>query len=74
MPEDPAAHSQALEDCAPGVTPGAQSSTAWEWAAGSSGTATFPASYLPAAGTYALWYLYDNGYSVLAGPVDITIQ
>ena len=56
-----------------GVTPGSQSSTAWEWAAGSSGTATFPASYLPAGGTYALWYLYNNGYSVLAGPVDVTI-
>ena len=57
-----------------GVTPGSQSSTAWEWAAGSSGTATFPASYLPAAGTYALWYLYNNGYSVLAGPVDVTMS
>ena len=57
-----------------GVTPGSQGSTAWEWAAGASGTATFPASSLPAAGTYALWYLYDNGYSVLAGPTDITIQ
>ena len=57
-----------------GVIPGSQGSSAWEWAAGASGTATFPASSLPAAGTYALWYLYDNGYSVLAGPVDITIQ
>jgi hypothetical protein len=56
-----------------GVTPGSQSSTAWEWAPGTSGTATFPASSLPAAGTYALWYLYDNGYTSLAGPVDITI-
>ena len=57
-----------------GVTPGSQGSSAWEWAAGTSGTATFPASSLPAAGTYALWYLYDNGYSVLAGPTDVTIQ
>ncbi|MBR7832102.1 hypothetical protein KDL01_02460 [Actinospica durhamensis] len=57
-----------------GVTPGSQSSSAWEWAAGTGGTATFPASSLPAAGTYALWYLYDDGYSVLAGPTDITIQ
>jgi hypothetical protein len=57
-----------------GVTPGSQASSAWEWAAGSSGTAIFPASSLPAAGTYALWYLYNNGYSALAGPVDITIQ
>jgi len=56
-----------------GVTPGSQSSTTWQWAPGTSGTATFPASSLPAAGTYALWYLYDNGYTSLAGPVDITI-
>jgi len=57
-----------------GVVPGSQSSSAWEWAAGTSGTATFPAGSLPAAGTYALWYLYDNGYTALAGPTDITIQ
>jgi hypothetical protein len=57
-----------------GVAPGAQGSSAWEWAAGGSGTATFPASALPAAGTYALWYLYDDGYNVLAGPGDVTIQ
>ena len=57
-----------------GVTPGSTGSSAWEWAAGTSGTATFPASSLPAAGTYALWYLYDDGYSALAGPVDVTIQ
>jgi Phosphoesterase family len=57
-----------------GVTPGAQSSSAWEWAAGSGGTATFPAASLPAAGTYALWYLYDDGYNVLGGPVDVTIE
>jgi hypothetical protein len=57
-----------------GVVPGSQSASAWEWAAGTSGTAAFPASSLPAAGTYALWYLYDNGYNVLAGPTDITIQ
>jgi hypothetical protein len=57
-----------------GVVPGGQGSSAWEWASGSSGTATFPASYLPAAGSYALWYLYDNGYNVLAGPVDVIIR
>jgi hypothetical protein len=57
-----------------GVVPGSQTSRAWEWAAGGSGTATFAAGSLPAAGTYALWYLYDNGYSVLAGPVDVTIR
>ena len=37
-----------------GVTPGSQASTTWQWAAGTSGTAVFPASSLPAAGTYAL--------------------
>lgn len=51
----------------------ASGSSAWEWAPGAGGTATFPSSALPAAGTYDLWYLYDNGYSQLAGPVQITI-
>ena len=57
-----------------GVTPGSQSSLTWQYATGSSGSVSFAASSLPAAGTYALWYLSNNGYSVLAGPVDVTIQ
>ena len=56
-----------------GVTPGSQASTAWEYATGTSGSVTIPAASLPAAGTYALWYLYNNGYTALAGPVDVTI-
>lgn len=57
-----------------GVTPGSQASIIWKYAAGSSGSVSFAASSLPAAGTYALWYLYNDGYSALAGPVDIVIQ
>lgn len=57
-----------------GVAPGSQSSITWQYATSGSGSVTFAASSLPAAGTYALWYLYNNGYSVLAGPVDVVIQ
>ena len=57
-----------------GVTPGSQASITWQYATGTSGSVSFAASSLPAAGTYALWYLYDNGYTALAGPVDVVIQ
>jgi hypothetical protein len=57
-----------------GVYPGQQSSLAWEYAPGTSGSAQFPASSLPSPGTYALWYCYNDGYQVLAAPVDITIK
>lgn len=57
-----------------GVTPGSQASITWLYTPGTSGSVSFAATSLPAPGTYALWYLYNNGYSVLAGPVDVTIQ
>jgi cytoskeletal protein RodZ len=57
-----------------GVKPGSQASLTWHYAPGTSGDVQFSASSLPAAGTYDLYYLYDNGYSILAGPVPITIQ
>lgn len=55
-----------------GVTPGSQNSISWSYAANPSGTATFATSGL-SAGNYAAWYCYDDGYTVLAGPVAFTV-
>ncbi|WP_344438484.1 alkaline phosphatase family protein [Kitasatospora nipponensis] len=56
-----------------GVTPGSQSSLAWQYAPNGSGSLTFAASSLPAPGSYAVWYLYNNAYSPLAGPLALTV-
>jgi hypothetical protein len=55
-----------------GVTPGSQSSIAWQYAPSLSGSVGFTASGL-AAGNYAAWYCYNDGYMVLAGPVAFTV-
>ncbi|NUR29940.1 MAG: hypothetical protein HOV83_29500 [Catenulispora sp.] len=56
----------------PGDTPGAQASTAWQYTPGTSGSATFTANY--GAGTYKVYYFYNDGYTVLAGPLAITLS
>ncbi|HZP67228.1 MAG TPA: alkaline phosphatase family protein [Rudaea sp.] len=55
-----------------GATPGSQASITWQYAANMSGTLNFATSSL-AAGSYAAWYCYNDGYTVLAGPVNFTI-
>ena len=57
---------------APGSSPGNGSSTSWQYAPNGSGTVTFDTSSLP-PGTYDVWYCYNNGYTVLAGPVTLTV-
>lgn len=56
----------------PSDTPGSQASTAWQYTPGTSGSATFTANY--GAGTYKVYYFSDDGYSVLAGPVTLTLN
>jgi hypothetical protein len=56
-----------------GVTPGSQSSLIWQYDAGASGSATFATTSL-AAGSYAAWYCYNDGYTVLAGPTAFTVS
>jgi hypothetical protein len=56
----------------PSDTPGVQSSTAWQYTPGTSGTVTFTANY--GAGTYKVYYFSNDGYSVLAGPVTVTLS
>jgi hypothetical protein len=56
-----------------GVTPGSQGSTTWQYATGGSGSLTFSTSKLKGAGSYAVWYLYNDGYTALAGPLTLTV-
>jgi hypothetical protein len=55
----------------PGDTPGTQASTAWQYTPGTSGSVTFTANYGP--GTYNVYYFSNDGYTVLAGPVSVTL-
>jgi hypothetical protein len=55
-----------------GSAPGAQASASWQYTPNLSGTASFATSGL-ASGNYTAWYCYDDGYRVLAGPVNFSI-
>ncbi|WP_426161929.1 phosphocholine-specific phospholipase C [Pseudoduganella sp. R-34] len=55
-----------------GVTPGSTASLSWQYVTSGAGTAAFATSGL-AAGSYAAWLLYNDGYSALAGPVAFTV-
>ncbi len=57
----------------PGQVPGQVASTTWQYTSGTSGTATFSTTALDGVGEYQAYYLYDNGYQVLAGPIDFTV-
>jgi phospholipase C len=56
-----------------GQTPGQVASTTWQYAPGASGTLTFSAANLVGVGSYTAYYLYNNGYQVLAGPVSFSV-
>jgi hypothetical protein len=56
-----------------GVTPGSQSSITWQYAPGAAGSLTFNTSSLKGVGSYAVWYLYNDGYTALAGPTTLTV-
>ncbi|MGW1810979.1 alkaline phosphatase family protein [Streptomyces sp. NPDC002078] len=56
-----------------GVTPGQQSSLTWSYAPNASGALTFSTGKLNGAGKYDVYYLANDGYSVLAGPISLTV-
>jgi phospholipase C len=56
-----------------GQTPGEVGSITWQYAPGASGSLTFSSSSLTGVGSYTAFYLYDNGYQVLAGPVSFSV-
>ncbi len=57
---------------ATGKTPGQTSSITYQYVPSAAGTVSFSTSSL-AAGSYDAWYLYDNGYTVLSGPIPFTV-
>jgi len=57
---------------AAGTSPGNGSSATWQAAPNGNGTVTFDTTSL-SPGTYSVWYCYDNGYTVLAGPVTLNV-
>jgi Phosphoesterase family len=57
---------------AAGKRPGHGRSISWQYTPAASGTATFDTSGL-APGSYRVWYCYDKGYTVLAGPIVFTV-
>ncbi|MFC4956851.1 alkaline phosphatase family protein [Streptomyces mauvecolor] len=56
-----------------GVAPGKQSSLAWAYAPDSSGAVTFSTGKLNGPGSYDVYYLANDGYSVLAGPFSLAV-
>lgn len=55
-----------------GQTPGNVYSLTWQRAGGLTGSDTFTANWGP--GTYQVYYLYNDGYQVLSGPITITVS
>ncbi|WP_123969997.1 hypothetical protein [Streptomyces sp. TLI_185] len=56
-----------------GVSPGKQASLTWSYAPNASGALTFPTGKPGGAGTYDVYYLANDGYSVLGGPFSLTV-
>ncbi|MBY8882983.1 alkaline phosphatase family protein [Actinacidiphila acidipaludis] len=56
-----------------GVTPGGQPSLTWAYAPNAGGALTFATGKLNGPGTYGVYYLANDGYSVLAGPFTLTV-
>jgi hypothetical protein len=56
-----------------GVKPGTQASIIWQYTGGASGTVSFDTSGL-GPGSYDVYYLYNDGYDVLSGPLTLRVQ
>ncbi|SFS00658.1 Phosphoesterase family protein [Dyella sp. OK004] len=56
-----------------GNTPGSQSSITWQYVPTANGNVAFDTSAL-SPGNYTAWYLYNDGYGVLNGPVSFTVS
>lgn len=58
---------------AAGTSPGSGSSVTWQAVGAQAGVASFSTSSLN-PGTYTVWYCYNNGYTVLAGPGTFVVS
>ncbi len=57
----------------PGQVPGQVGSITYEYAPDPAGTVTISTTSLSGVGQYQAYYLYNNGYQQLAGPIDFTV-
>ncbi|MGW2746502.1 alkaline phosphatase family protein [Streptomyces sp. NPDC001450] len=57
-----------------GATPGQRSALTWAYTPNASGAATFSTGKVNGAGKYDVYYLANDGYSVLAGPFSLTVD
>ncbi|NRR33355.1 phospholipase C, phosphocholine-specific [Oxalobacteraceae bacterium] len=57
---------------ASGRSPGNGSAALWSYAPNASGSVSFSSGTL-AVGDYTAWYLYQDGYVVLGGPVPVSV-
>ena len=58
---------------ADGASPGHGNALLWAYAPNASGSLPFATAAL-AAGDYSAWYLFQNGYAVLGGPVPFSVS
>jgi hypothetical protein len=56
-----------------GNSPGTNSSTMWQYVGAQGGVTAFSTASL-APGTYTAWYLYNGGYTKLAGPATFVVS
>ncbi|WP_326822775.1 RICIN domain-containing protein [Streptosporangium sp. NBC_01756] len=56
-----------------GAKPGDQDAIVWKYASGASGLITLSTGAVPGPGTYTAWYCHNDGYTVLQGPVTVTV-
>lgn len=56
-----------------GAKPGNSDARQWLYAPAARGAVTFTNTFNLAPGNYAAWYLYKNGYAVLAGPLALMV-
>jgi hypothetical protein len=56
----------------PGQTPGDVASTVWQYAPSASGSLSFSTSSL-SVGSWDVYYLYNDGYTILAGPLSLNV-
>ncbi len=57
----------------PTQTPGSVASTVWAYTPNLSGTVSLSTSGLTAGSKYVAWYLYNDAYTKLAGPVSFSV-
>ncbi|MFB4274221.1 MULTISPECIES: RICIN domain-containing protein [unclassified Nonomuraea] len=54
--------------------PGDGEAIVWKYAPDASGLITLATTAVPGPGTYAAWYCHNDGYTVLEGPLTVTVN